>query len=305
MKSIFIILLNWNNGEDTEECLHSLRRFLPPSYRIIVVDNGSSDGSAEKLPRKFPEDQFIFNGKNLGFAEGNNVGIRSALSQGADYLVLLNNDTVARNDFVGRLIETAERDERIGIVGAKIKYFDSADRIWFAGGSISLWRGTAYHCGLNRVDDSKRYAGIQDASFVTGCLMLIRREVFQSIGFFDKCYFAYLEDLDLCYRAAQAGWKLKVDLDCEILHKVGNSQRKSTSLSPSEIYYATRNRLYFADKHLSPTRKISFYLYFFSNRLIRILQWELAGKKDLSKAAMEGLRDSKRRQWGAKTRSDL
>jgi len=295
---VFIILLNWNNGQDTKECLDSLERNSSFPYKVIIVDNGSEDGSGEKLQREFPQHHFIFNQENLGFAGGNNVGIRYALDHEADYVLLLNNDTVAENNFIEPLLKVAENDEGVGIVGGKINYHDAPDRIWFGGGQMSLWRVGGYHIGFDQIDDPRAFRGTVNASFVTGCLMLIRREVLERMGLFDEDYFAYLEDLDFCYRVMRDGWRLKVNRDVRILHRVGGSLRRTGGPSSSEIYYGTRNRLYFALKHLSPFEKMAFFPYFFLGRLIRIVQWRAAGKGNLSRAAYEGWRDFKKGQMG-------
>jgi len=295
---VFVILLNWNNGRDTKECLESLQSIPTPPFQTVIVDNGSTDRSGEKLQEEFPRHHFIHNGRNLGFAGGNNVGIRYALDHEADYVLLLNNDTVVQHNFLAPLLEIADNNEKVGIVGAKINYFDTPSRIWYAGGSLSLWRAGGYHVGLDQTDGPRVYRGTIEATFVTGCLMLIKREVLERVGFFDANYFAYLEDLDLCYRAMRGGWRLKVNRDVRILHKVGGSQRRTGGLSSSEIYYVTRNRLYFALKHLSPSEKAAFFPYFFLGRLIRMAQWMAAGKGGFSRAAYEGWRDFKKGQMG-------
>jgi GT2 family glycosyltransferase len=296
--AIFIILLNWNNGQDTKECLDSLERIFSPTCKVIIVDNGSVDGSGEKLQREFSRHHFIFNPGNLGFAGGNNRGIQYALDHGANYVLLLNNDTVARNDFIGPLLMAAESDEEVGIVGGKINYYDTPDRVWFGGGRMSLWRAGGYHLGLDQIDDPLVFRGTVNASFVTGCLMLIKREVLERVGLFDEDYFAYLEDLDFCYRVMRGGWRLKVNRDVRILHKVGGSQRRTRGPSPMEIYYGTRNRLFFASKYLSLSEKAVFFSYFFLGRLLRMAQWRAAGERSLSRATYEGWRDFKKGQMG-------
>ena len=246
----------------------------------------------------FPDIILSSTRRNLGFAGGNNVGIRYALDHEADYVLLLNNDTVAQNDFIGPLLKVAENDEEVGIVGGKINYHDAPDRVWFGGGRMSLWRAGGYHMGFNQIDDPRAFRGTVNASFVTGCLMLIKKEVLERVGLFDEDYFAYLEDLDFCYRVMRGGWRLKVNRDVRILHKVGGSQRRTGGPSTSEIYYGTRNRLYFASKHLSPSEKAAFFPYFFLGRLIRMAQWRTSGKRSLSRAVYEGWRDFKKGQMG-------
>ena len=122
---VTIILLNWNGKEDTIECLESLKHITYPNYEILLVDNGSTDGSVECFRERYPGMEIIENGENLGFAEGNNVGIRRAMDEGADYVLLLNNDTVVDPEFLGELVKVGESDPKIGIVGPKICYYNN------------------------------------------------------------------------------------------------------------------------------------------------------------------------------------
>ncbi len=147
-----IIVLNWNSYDVTRDCLLSLRRLEYSQHEVVLVDNGSVDSSPEKLAQEFPEVRMIRNPTNLGFAGGNNVGIRHALSRGTDYLLLLNNDTVVAPNLLSELVRVSESSPQIGMVNPKIYYAEPADRIWYAGGRYEPWRTFPKHFGLRRRD---------------------------------------------------------------------------------------------------------------------------------------------------------
>ena len=152
---VFIIVLNWNNWSDTIGCLESLNKANYPNFEIVVVDNGSKEKM--KIPvlqpgRYSPKIKVFYNKKNLGFSGGNNIGINYALNQGADYALLLNNDTIVDNNFLNELIEAAEKDEKIGILGPKIYYHKDPQMIWSAGGKIVSLGTRGIHIGLDEID---------------------------------------------------------------------------------------------------------------------------------------------------------
>src|SRR5262245_37473647 len=149
---VAIILLNWNQPEYTLACLRSLGQLEYPNVTVTVVDNGSTDGSPALIRARYPDVTLIENGRNLGFAAGNNVGIDLAMRDGADYVMLLNNDTEVAPDMVDDLIAVAESDSSIGIVGPKILYYDLPDTIWSAGGTIDAY-GMPGHVGADQPDD--------------------------------------------------------------------------------------------------------------------------------------------------------
>ncbi len=267
MNKVFIVILNWNGGKDTLECLDSLLHCYitvkQNRIEIVVVDNGSTDGSVEELKNKNTEinNKFaiIENKKNLGFAEGNNVGIKYALENGADYIFLLNNDTLANQNLVDKLLEAMENDKSIGIAGPKI-YFapgyefhkdrykneDKGKVLWYAGGIIDWKNIYASHKGVDEVDHGQ-HDELSETDFVTGCAMMLKREVFERIGLFDKRYFLYWEDNDFCQRAKRAGFKVVYVPQASMWHKNASSSDKPGSTTHQ--YYQTRNRLLFGMKY--------------------------------------------------------
>jgi GT2 family glycosyltransferase len=189
---------------------------------------------------RFPSAIVLGNGRNLGFAEGNNVVIRYAMDQGADYIMLINNDTEVDSQMLKRLIEVAESDSRIGVVGPKICYSDAPQTIWSAGGILKpLWKPVML--GLDEIDNGQHDA-FREVDWVTGCALLIKSSVIQRIGLIDARYFIYFEENDWCYRAVRAGFKIVYVPQARLWHKI---QPRRQALSPRHVYLMTRNRLLF------------------------------------------------------------
>jgi GT2 family glycosyltransferase len=196
----------------------------------------------------------IKNDQNYGFAEGNNIAVRYALKTlNSQYIIFLNNDTVVEKQFVTEMVKYAEKNEKIGIVGSKIYYYDSEREknvIWFAGGSINKWSGKTSHEGRNKVD-SNIYNYIKECDFITGCSLLIKCKLLDQLEGFDQTYFAYYEDADLSTRAKKIGWKNIYVPTSKVWHKVSRSTSKNGESSPTSVYYMTRNRIIFTKKHNS------------------------------------------------------
>jgi GT2 family glycosyltransferase len=219
---VWIVVLTWNGRQDTLACLRSLKNVSYPNFRIIVVDNASSDGTAEAVRKEFPGVEILLNSSNLRFAGGNNAGIRRALEGGAEYVLLLNNDTVVKADFLGKLVSRVEGDERAGMAGPKIYYFSQKDLLWYAGGKIEWWKGWISHKGVREVDRGQ-YDTPGETDYITGCCLLVKRSVIERVGMLDESYFIYGEDADWCVRAARAGFRLLYVPDAVLWHKLSVS----------------------------------------------------------------------------------
>lgn len=250
---VSIIILNWNGLEDTIECLESLKKVTYPNYEVIVVDNASSGSDVQVLTERYEDYiHIIQNDRNYGFAEGNNISMRYALADfNSDYFLLLNNDTVVAPDFLGELVKVALADTRIGIVGPKIYYYDEPTKIWFAGGRINRWTGKPRHLGIGQ-EDQGQFEDVLDVDFITGCCMLISREVLLSVGLLDKDFFFGNEDYDICIRAMNRGFRILFAPKAKIWHKIGRAT-SSTEEKPSSVhaYYAAKNLLLLWQKHWS------------------------------------------------------
>lgn len=270
MRKVAIVILNWNGKEDTLECLKSLEKLRVENYQLqtFVVDNASTDGSVDAIGKRYKNINIINNRQNLGFAEGNNVGIRRALKNDSDYIVLLNNDTIVDKDLINGLVETFNENPDAGIVSPKI-YFARGfefhkDRykkkelgkvIWYAGGKFDWDNVLGSHRGVDEVDKGQYDQSIE-TDFATGCCMALRSETLKKIGLFDKEYFLYLEDVDLCQRAKKAGFKILYSPKGHLWHKVARSSGIGSGLND---YYITRNRLLFASKYASIRAKLALF----------------------------------------------
>jgi GT2 family glycosyltransferase len=239
---VVIVVLNWNGLPDTLECLESLHRLDYPNCKVVVVDNGSTDGSVPVIRERFPTVTILEIGENLGYTGGNNVGLRYAPVQGADYALLLNNDTKVAPDFLHRLVDAAEADPLIGMAGPTIYYHAQPDVIWSAGGAIDWRRGSTWMVGLDERDEEQFGTEPRRVDFVTGCAMLVRRTAMEQVGLLDERFFAYYEEAEWCVRIARAGYRIIHVPQAKIWHKISPGEQAN---SPLIHYYMTRNRLLF------------------------------------------------------------
>jgi GT2 family glycosyltransferase len=216
---VTIVLLNWNGKAVTLDCLASLRATRYERRRIVVVDNGSTDGSVEIIRRDHPEVELLEMGTNLGFARGANVGMRYALDHGADMLLLLNNDTVVDPDFLRYMVDALKTSPSIGLVAPKIYYFEEPNRIWFAGGELSMWTGTLRHIGIREYDHGQ-FDVPREIPHACGCCLLARRSLAEQVGLLDESYYLYTEDADWVMRARRGGYGVSYEPRAKIWHKV-------------------------------------------------------------------------------------
>lgn len=262
---IVIVVLNYKGLKDSLECLESLRRCAKGNYdvEIIIVENGSGDGSAEALA-KIKDIHLLVNDKNLGFSGGMNSGIKYALKRNTDFVVVLNNDTIAEKNLITSLAKSAQYADIVvpkiyfasGFEFHKTRYkkADLGKVIWYAGGYIDWQNILGRHIGVDQVDRGQ-FAKSKEIDFATGACMLIKKEVFQKIGFLDDKYFLYLEDMDFCVRAKKAGFKIVFAPKAILWHK--NAVSTGGSGSKIQDYYFTRNRLLFAFKYAKLRTKIA------------------------------------------------
>lgn len=243
-RQVYIVLLNWNGLEDTLDCLTSCRALTYPNYRIVVVDNASAGNDADELAARFPDIELIRLESNLGYAGGNNVGIRHALSRGADSVWLLNNDTIVESATLDSLIHELYAVDSVGCTGSKIYYFDRPDTLWFAGGFVDPARGLAGHYGQDERDVGQHDA-VKDVGYITGCSILVKREIFEAVGLLDEDYFLLFEDTDFCSRVQKAGYCTRYVPKSKVWHKVSRSIGKQ---SCRYEYYIYRNSLMFVKK---------------------------------------------------------
>lgn len=241
------VILNWNGGEMVCDTIASVLSLNAPVPHVIVVDNASTDGSDDEIERRFPPVTLLRNATNLGFAAGNNVGIRYALEQGADYILLLNNDTLLDPSAVGTMVAAILADSRRGAVVPKI-YFHAADqdrRIWAAG---AHWR--AFPPRVKMRGYGERDVGQYDmpgpVAYATGCVLLVRQETFAAAGLLDESYFMYQEDYAFCDRVRTSGLMLWYEPRAVVYHRVSASTGEG---SPQKWRYWSQSTVLFYAQH--------------------------------------------------------
>ncbi|HEX9641488.1 MAG TPA: glycosyltransferase family 2 protein [Candidatus Krumholzibacteria bacterium] len=283
---IVIVVLNWNGRLDSLACLRSLSRLNPSDHELLFVDNGSSDGSEAAVRAAFPMVQVLQTGSNLGFAGGNNTGIRWALERGADHVLLLNNDTEVEPDFLDQMLECANEDPKIGIVGAAIAYFDRPERLWaFGGGRFDVATGWVRHVQRPLEDAALRTRGTLHF-YITGCAMLLSRELLETVGGLDTGYFHFCEDVDLCLRAEAAGFRCAVAPAARLVHKVSATTKVG---SPTFLYYNLRSRLRLISRFGAPNSPRTWPLFILWLRL-----WRPAVEAGMPVAGFKALRRAAR-----------
>jgi len=251
-----IALLNWNQYDDTALCLISLRKSVFRPTIIQVYDNGSEDGSAERLKADFPEIELVMGGKNYGFSEGNNRAVKILLGAGMELVWVLNNDTKVEPECLGTLVDVLEKDPEIGAVSAKIWFMDESKPICYAGASFSRWTFNTYFRGL-REKDVGQYDQAGDTEIFSGCCMLIRAAVLWRIGLFNKAFFIYAEDIEWSIRALEAGIRQRYEPRAVLWHKMYGSSRKDgtrkiSKSTPRVEFLLARNRFILVRLHTRP-----------------------------------------------------
>jgi GT2 family glycosyltransferase len=210
------VLVNWNGWQDTIECVNALKKCTYPNMNIVIVDNGSTNDSIAKIRLAHPDITLLESGKNLGYAGGNNIGIRYALAGDVDYIWMLNNDTKPAPNALSTLIAKASADSSLGAVASICYYADRPDtvQVW-AGAHINLWIGYVRNSTMPHSDDW--FHSLYGAS------LLIKRAAFVGVGLLDEGFFHYWEETEFCVRLRKRGWKLAAAPDSRVLHKVGAS----------------------------------------------------------------------------------
>lgn len=284
-KKIGVVILSYRNIDDTIECIKSIRNCKSEKARIEIylIDN-SEDRSYIESILKAVEVDYSFTTRNDGYAKGNNVGIKNALHNGCNYIIVLNNDTIVEDDFVDPLIEALESDKSIALAAPLIISFYN-NTVWSSGGKYRRLL-----CDF--VMSSKPISEDTEAEFITGCCFAIKAETIKKIGLLSEKYFMYSEDADYCYRILKSGYKNKVIKNSKIYHKVSNS---SGIESPFQMYYIHRNRILFANECYSGIHKV----YAISINILKALYWivrlKAKGNNEGAKAVEYAINDALKR----------
>lgn len=259
---VWCIVLNWNGWRDTIECLDALKQCTYPNLTLVVVDNGSTDGSIARIREAYPQILVLESKKNLGFAGGNNIGIRYALGHGANYIWLLNNDTQPAPDALSALVAKVGTDERIGAVASICYYADAPSTVQAWGGSrVNLW------IGYSRLAMEPRHDEWFDT--LNGTSMLISRKAVESVGLLDENFFLYSEDTEYCMRLRKMGCRTAIAADSKVLHKV-NASTGGNKLLLDRYQTASTLRLL---RLYSPAPSLACFVFLairFSRRLLKL-----------------------------------
>jgi GT2 family glycosyltransferase len=282
------VVLNWNNEHDTKACVDSLLVQDCPALRILIVDNGSPDGSGPRLRARYPNLDYLQADKNLGYCGGNNRGIKQAVDSGADYVLVINNDTVLDKTCVRELMRAAD-GEKIGAVGAKILRYDAPDKIWFAGGKFDRMKAIGLHPGENLPDADPREMQTRDVSFLTGCCLLFPDAALREVGVFREDFFAYCEDVEWGLRAAKHGKRLVYAPAARLRHRVPPI---GTAPSAFQIRFRDRNRRRIVKLHYGFTDALRFALWFYPTRIALMVRYALQGEIDRAGAVMKGMTEA-------------
>ncbi len=252
---IFILLLNWNGKRDTLECLASLEKVDYPNFQTLVVDNGSSDDSVPAIRAAFPNVLIDETHANLGFAGGNNVGIEWVLKHHAEWIFLLNNDTIVAPDLLHRFLEAAKEQPKAKILGAKIYRYSDPQRIDHLGGSwnpkIVEFDSYAY----NQLDNPY-YSDMRPVDYVCGAALFMHASVPKTIGLLEPRFFLFWEETDYCFRARRAGFEVWTAPEAKVWHKVSAS---FTGGKPHMQYFWWRSRLLWLERNCSAEERRELY----------------------------------------------
>lgn len=288
MKKVSLVILNWNGARDTLECLETVRKLNTKEFslNVVVVDNWLKSDSIDVL-KKIKDIKLIINKKNLGFAAGNNVGVKYAFRKGADYVVIMNNDIYLEKNSIHELFKLIDSDKKIGAVSPKVyfaKGFEFKKRykkeelgkvFWYAGGIIDWDNVYGSTRGVDEVDRGQ-LDEVGETEFVTGTCMIISKEIYKKVGAFDEKYFMYYEDTDLSQRIKRAGYKVVFDAKSVIWHKVAQGSGIGSELND---YFITRNRMMFGMRYARLRTKLALF-----RESLRLLisgrKWQRIGIRD-------------------------
>jgi GT2 family glycosyltransferase len=296
IKSIGIVVLNWNQQSLTKACIDSIRKSDFRDYKIFLVDNASREGEWEELCTPSEDLVFIRNDRNLGFARGANIGIKAAIEYGCDSLCLLNNDTLIDRSCLSEMRKYLAIDETVGVITPKILQYDMKDRIYSAGGRLIKSLGQPLLRGLGEKDRGQ-YDHVRKVSFASGSAMLIKAGVLSEVGMLHEDFFAYAEDMDLCARISKKGYEMVYIPTAKVWHKFSASSGLG---SPLFYYLHTRNRMIFAKRNNGPCVYFLIFMPFFILYRVLYLVVRLLsrGRVSQAKAVLKGVVWHINRSWG-------
>ncbi len=248
---VYVVILTFNRWDNTRACLDAVTRSTYPNLRVLIVDNVSTDGTPTELRKNYPQITLLENGANLGYAEGNNIGMRFAMEQDADYVAILNNDVVVGLDWLEPLVNALSENPRATFAGPLVYHADEPTIIQSAGGILPAdWH--PYHRSPKETDAGK-FQIVEAVDWLTGCTLLARSSSLQTIGLLDPAFYMYGEDVDWCVRARAAGQQVLFVPQSHVWHK---GVMRNYKPAPHVTYYSARNELQLMRKHHAGTSTV-------------------------------------------------
>jgi GT2 family glycosyltransferase len=246
--SVAIIILNWNNAADSLACLDPVSRLAYDNYEVILVDNGSADGTVRAVREHYPAVTVLENPENLGFAGGNNVGIRYALARGSDLICILNNDVIVTPDFLRPLAAVCQDQAQVGAVTPLLADMANPERVWALGAALDWRTATTTRLHAGEAIQTHLTRGPFEVGIAPGAALLFKREVIARVGLLDEKFFLYYEETDWCLRLRRAGYRILAVPASLVWHKVSATLGQT---SPLVGYYMARNQLRFIGRNRS------------------------------------------------------
>lgn len=288
---VYILLLNYNRLNDTIECVNSLKRIHYSNYKIVIVDNCSTDNSFPMLEEKLDEIELHQTGENVGYTGGINFGLKIIKEKNADYILVLNNDTIVEKDFLNNLIVAMEKNSAAGAACGTILAEHDQNKIWYAGGSINKLRGIAIH---DYKDKNISFLPSENVitEFVTGCMILLRNEILETVGYEDERFFMYLDDIEYSLRIQAKGYLLLYVPKSIIYHKVFGEKE-----NPFKLYYSVRNRLLLINTAFEYPHRLVARLYFYLVIIVKLILWRV-WKTAFFQAGLAGINDYLKGNFG-------
>lgn len=305
--SVAIILVNWNAYTDTIECLNSINDLNHDNFKVFLVDNGSTDNSFNKFENyllkeenKFKYEISLIDSKgNLGFAGGNNVGLKEAYEQGFQYYWLLNNDTTVDANALSALVDYLEENKEVGVAGSKIYYYGT-NKIWFAGGVVNTKLGKGYHIGMKENDEGQ-FDSIREVDYITGCSLCFRKEILEDTGYMNEDYFLYYEETEWNLRIKKNNWSIMYLPDSVVYHKVSFASGGEDNLAPYVTYYEIRNAFVMIRRTQDKLSVFTAFLFMFwkiFKKHVKILIKNENRKVERSRLSIKAVRDALKMKMG-------
>ncbi len=282
---VWILLLNYNRYLDTVECVESIKTISYKNYKILIIDNYSTDNSFQQLKNNFKDLEVISTNENLGYTGGINFGINYLKKYSPEFILILNNDTIVTKSFLENLVDALSNNDNAAAACGTILCEHDRDSIWYASGKIINWRGLAIHLNKGKKFSSLNINSNKKTEFITGCMILLKVEHLGRIGLEDNRFYMYLDDIEYSQRIRSKGLELLYVHNSIIYHKVEGEKE-----SPFKLYYSVRNRLLLISTSFTGINKLVAKLYFLTIIMLKIIYWRFFNKL-FYRAAVFGLVD--------------